>query len=261
MDIFTYCSCRSSRYGYQYCCFTSECTDTKLSFLSSELSECKVRSEEFVKWCENYNGWQLALISKNKDKHLLMVGQLEKSRELEKKIQKKKGNLNFDENSLDSDYYMTLGFLGSSKEIKRVTVFMLQEYKNDGFRNLFNRLEGTIRKTDDAARYEINTKKFNSIFSSIPDVSSTDRNSSVINGLFGKMVYKVSSSDTYLSHIKAKSQNIPLYMRKKNIEKCIETISNFNDLSGITPLLIAYDYFRLDTKINIRIDYEYLWNY
>ena len=79
-----------------------------------------------------------------KDKFLLMVGQLEKSRELEKRIQIKRGNSNDNLNSLDSDYYMTLGFLGSSQEIKKLTVFMMKEYMKDGYRSLFNRLEGTI---------------------------------------------------------------------------------------------------------------------
>lgn len=266
MLILTYCSCRSSHYGYQYCYFTSECTEKRLSFLSSELSElpeCGRIPKEFIKWCENFNGWQLALRkSPNKEQYLLMVGQLEKSRELEKKIRKRNGDTNFDENSLDSDYYMTLGFLGSLKEIKNLAVFMLKEYKHDGFRRLFNDLENTIRKTDDATRYEIDTQSFNSVFVALPEVSSVISNNLKINNLLGKMVQKVvASNDMYLSEANAKRQNTPLYMKRKNIDKCIDTISGLEKLTGITPLLIAYDYFKVDTRINIRIDYEYLWNY
>jgi hypothetical protein len=191
-----------------------------------------------------------------------MVGQLEKSRELEKKIKKWTGDRNFDENSLDSDYYMTLGFLGSLKEIKRLAVYMLKQYKLDGFSSLFDNLENTIRKTDDATRYEINTHSFNSIFDALPEVSSAISNNSKTNNLFDKIVQKVvTSTDTYLSVSNAKRQNTPLYMKRKNIDKCIETISGLEKLTGITPLLIAYDYFKVDTRINIRIDYEYLWNY
>jgi Holliday junction resolvase len=266
MLIFTYCSCRSLHYGYQYCRFSSEDTEKKLSFLSSELSELPEREripKEFIKWCENFNGWQLALRkSPNKEQYLLMVGQLEKSRELEKKIKKWTGDRNFDENSLDSDYYMTLGFLGSLKEIKRLAVYMLKQYKLDGFSSLFDNLENTIRKTDDATRYEINTHSFNSIFDALPEVSSAISNNSKTNNLFDKIVQKVvTSTDTYLSVSNAKRQNTPLYMKRKNIDKCIETISGLEKLTGITPLLIAYDYFKVDTRINIRIDYEYLWNY
>ena len=261
MLIFTYCSCKSSHYGYQYCYFTSNCSDNKLSFLSSELSECNAISKEFIKWCENISGWQLVLRkSQTKEKYLLMVGQLEKSRELKKKIQKTNGNLNFDENSLDSDYYMTLGFLGSSQEIKGLTFFMMREFKKDGFQSLFNRLEDTIRKTDDATRYEINTKSFNSIFADLPDVSSPQNVSLKPNTLISKMINKVSTyKDTYLS--KALSKGIPKYEKRKNFDKCINMISDIDNLPGMTPLLIAYDYFRADTRINIRIDYEYLWNY
>lgn len=263
MLIFTYCSCRSSRYGYQYSYFSSECTETIYSLLSSELSESNAIHKEFIKWCENYSGWQLALRQgKQKDKFLLMVGQLEKSRELEKKIQIKRGNAQGDLNSLDSDYYMTLGFLGSSQEIKKLTVFMMREYMKDGYRSLFNRLEGTINKTDDATRYVINTKAFNSIFCDLPEISLSHSVGLKPNGLFNNLILKsVMPTDTYLSSAKAQSKKTSLPDRKKSFEKCIEMISDFENLSGILPLLIAYDYFRIDTRIYVRIDYDYLWKY
>lgn len=264
MLVFTYCSSRSSRYGYQYSYFSSDSTKAVCSFLSSEMSGQTAISKEFIKWCENYNGWQLALRkSKQKDEYLLMVGQLEKSRELEKKIQMKRGNTDLDLNSLDSDYYISLGFLGSSNEIKRITVFMLREYKNDGFRALFNLLEKSIRKIEDATRYEIDTKQFNSIFNNVPAVgpSVTATTNSSFNHPLGRLVRKVVPFGTYLSLVKAKIHEETLSTRKKRVEKCIDILSNFDNLSGNVPLLIAYDYFKIDAIIDIRIDYEYLWYY
>lgn len=263
MLVFTHCSCRSSRYGYQYSYFPSDSKEKKQSLLFSELSESNSINAEFIKWCENYNGWQLALWqSSGKEKYLLMVGQLEKSRELEKKIQKKRGVPISNENSLDSDYYMTIGWLGDAEEIKRLTVFLLKEYKKDGYRDLFNRLELTIRKSSDAERYEIDTESFNAIFASIPEVSVVSPNPHNSRTIFLEMMArKVTSSEIYLSCANAQKKQEPLSIRKKNIDKCISIISNFDRLSGKVPLLIAYDYFSVDSKIDIRIDYEYLWFY
>ena len=156
MRVFTYCSCRSSRYGFQYCHFTSDSKEKKQSLLSSELSESKSVNAEFIKWCEKYNGWQLVLLQNSqKTNYLLMVGQLEKSRELEKQIKKSRGEPVSNDNGLDSEYYMTLGFLGNAVEIKKLAVFLLKEYKKDGYCELFDKLEKTIRKTEDSTRYEI----------------------------------------------------------------------------------------------------------
>lgn len=76
------------------------------------------------------------------------------------------------------------------------------------------------------------------------------------------MIRKVtSSSDIYLSFANAQREEEQRSMRKKNIDKCISAISNFDNLTGEVPLLIAYDYFSIDDQIDIRIDYEYLWSY
>lgn len=263
MFVFTYCSYRSSRYGYQYCNFTSNSKEKKQSLLSSELSKCNSVNAKFIEWCENFNGWQLALQQLiNKESYLLMIGQLEKSRELEKKIEKHKGRLIQDENSLDSDYYITIGWLGNGEEMQRLSVFLLEEYKKDGYRDLFNRLEHTISKTNDATRYEIDTESFNAIFTNIPEVNTVSVTTNNRTG-FWKMITRkgTSSSEIYLSWADAQRKKEQRSMRKKNIDKCISAISNFDNLIGKVPLLIAYDYFSIDAKINIRIDYEYLWSY
>ncbi len=268
MLVFTYCSYRSSHYGYQYCNFTSDSKEKKQSLLSSELSKSNLIDVKFIEWCENRNGWQLALQQltnkkNNKGNYLLMIGQLEKSRELEKKIEKHKGMFIQDENNLDSDYYITIGWLGNDEEIQRLSVFLLEEYKKDGYRDLFNRLELTIRKTDDSTRYEIDTKFFNAIFTSIPEVNTVSvKPNNNRTGFWEMMTRKVtSSSEIYLSCANAERNKEVRSMRKKNIDKCISAISNFDNLIGKVPLLIAYDYFIIDAKINIRIDYEYLWSY
>lgn len=262
MRVFTYCSCRSSHYGYQYCTFTSDSKEKKQSLLFSELSESNSINAEFIKWCENYNGWQLALQQSATKKHyLLMVGQLEKSRELEKRIQKMHGTPISDKVCPDSDYYITIGWLGNSEEIKYLSVFLLKEYKKDGYRDLFNKLEPTIGKTSDATRYEIDTKSFNAIFANISEVNSKKPNNSRIQTLKIKICKITSSSKRYLSCADAQRKREKLSVRKKNIEECISFVSNFDNLSGKVPLLIAYDYFSIASKIDIRIDYEYLWFY
>ena len=260
MRVFTYCSCRSSQYGYQYSYFTSNSKEKKQSLLSSELSKSNLINAEFIKWCENYNGWQLALWHfSNTKKYLLMVGQLEKSRELEKKIQKRRCVSIPNENSLDSDYYMTIGWLGCAEEIKRLTVFLLKEYKEDGYRNLFNKLELTINKSSDARRYEIDTESFNDIFANIPKVNVVSKkpNNSITNFVEMMLHKDTHPYKRYLSCANAQK----LSVRKEKIDECISIISNFDRLSGKIPLLIAYDYFSIASKIDIRIDYQYLWFY
>lgn len=266
MRVFTYCSCRSSRYGYQYCCFTSDSKEKKRSLLSLKLSESNPINAEFIKWCEYYNSWQLALrkLSSRKE-YLLMVGQLEKSRELEKKIRKRRNDPIPNENGFDSDCYITVGWLGNAEEIKRLSVFLLKEYKKDGYRDLFNKLEPTIKRTDNAAGYEIDTESFNAVFADIPKVNVVSRKSdNSRNGFWEIITRKIkptSSSEIYLSSADAQRKQELLSMRKKNVEHCISVISDFDSLSGEVPLLIAYDYFSPVYKIDIRIDYEYLWFY
>lgn len=95
---------------------------------------------------------------------------------------------------------MTIGWLGDAEEIKRLTVFLLKEYKKDGYRDLFNRLELTIRKSSDAERYEIDTESFNAIFASIPEVSVVSPNPHNSRTIFLEMMArKVTSSEIYLS--------------------------------------------------------------
>lgn len=253
MRIYTYCSCRSSRYGYQYASFDSDSTDIARSMLSSE--RCDVISEEFTKWCEDRSGWQLVLErGVGGDKYLLMAGQLEKSKELEKKERKRRGETDFNENHLDSDFYMTLGFLGTASEIKPVAMFLLEQYEDDGFRELFNRLEKIIRKAWDAARYEINTAEFNTVF---VDLESPAPPKSVF---LSKAVRRIKTSpDIRLSVDRARAERETRQARRDNVHRCIKLLPNMEGFSERILLLIAYDCFRISDQVNIHIDYEYLW--
>lgn len=260
MRIYTYCSYRGSHYGYQYSSFNYDSKGSVKSMLSEEMhGHNKKIPGEFIKWCENKNGWQLVLEKvPNKDKYLIMVGQLEKSREFEKKKRKSKsgGETDFDENSLDSDFYMTFGFYGTAVEIKPLIVYLLKQYK-DGFRELFNKLEETIKKSEDAKRYEIDTSLFNGIFSSL-DVHEPPIKK---NSILGSIVRRIKAPDIYLSVDRAKDKKESLQIRNKNVDKCVELLSNIEGFSEHILLLIAYEdfsYFNKCDKVNIRIDYEYL---
>lgn len=258
MQVYTYCSCRSSHYGYQYSSFSSDSKGIVKSMLSGEMSEHNVISREFIEWCENKSGWQLVLVKNQyKDKYLIMAGQLEKSRELEKNKRKSRGETNFNENSLDSDFYMTLGFCGTAEEIKQIAVFLLNQYK-DGFCDLFNTLEKTIKKAEDATRYEIDTSIFNPIFRglSVPLHSSANSKNSILRNVVHR---KKPYPDIRLSVDSAKTKRETLRVRKSHVEKCVELLSNIERFSEHILLLIAYNYFNAGDRANIHIDYEYLW--
>lgn len=222
------------------------------------MSEHNEFPKEFFDWCENKSGWQLVLEKLDKDNYLVMAGQLEKSRELEKKKLKSKGETAFDENSLDSDFYMTLGFCGTAEEIKPIAKILLNEFK-DGFCKLFNTLENTIRRSEDAARYEINTEKFNRVFIEL-SVSSLSFSNVPKKSFLGNFIRRFKAyPDIHLSVENATTNNETLTIRKNNIDDCIDLLSNIEDFSDHILLLVAYNYFSISDRVNIHIDYEYLW--
>ena len=188
-----------------------------------------------------------------------MAGQLEKSRELEKKNRKSRGETDFDENGLDSIFYMTLGFCGTAAEIKPIAVFLLKQCKQDGFRELFNALEKTIHQSADAARYEIDTAEFNSIFSGllVPSRSSpTTKSSGILDNVVRRFI---AQPHNRLSVERIKANKETKRTRSDNVNECIELLADMEAFSENFLLLVAYNYFSVSDKINIHIDYEYLW--
>ncbi|MEE5993314.1 MAG: hypothetical protein V3G42_08740 [Oscillospiraceae bacterium] len=260
MKVYTYCSYRSSRYGYQYAMFLANSVDTIRSMLASE-SAGRI-PEEFMQWCENRSNWQLVLEKTAKNKYWLMAGQLEKSRRLERKrkLQQEKGF--FDENSTDSPFYMTIGFYGTAEEIQPIAANFLIAYQKDGFQALFNQLEKTIQKTKDAEHYLIQAKQFNQLFKGLRLPSNAIRRESdediFKNAL--KVFKRVPQPFQRLSITQAKEQKITLSERKRQTLNCVRLLSEMENFSESILLLIAYEDFSIDEKVNIHIDYEYLYS-
>lgn len=254
MDIFTYCSYRSSRYGYQYATFSSKSNGTISSIISSEMKK-NIILNEFVDWCENKSNWQLVLKRiANTKKYLIMVGKLEESRELKKILEYKKGN----DDNFDSDYYMTLGFYGNISEIKPLAFYLLNEY-TDGFRSLFDRLESTISKSCDAARYEIDSTKFNKIFNNI-QIPPIPVLSNQKKSIFNCLIHKLKTDPCVRLSVKSAQENSEnLKIRKQKVKESSKLLFKMEDFSENILILVACDFFTINEKINIHIDYEYLW--
>lgn len=156
---------------------------------------------------------------------------------------------------------MTLGFYRKISEIKSLSIYLLNEYANDGFYKLFNTLEDTISKSSDASRYEINATKFNKIFSNLKKIQTLESKESkslkdyLINSIIRKLkVYP----DIRLSIEKAKKNQERPSDRESNVRECSKVLSTMETFSESILLLIAYSYFSIDEKVNIHIDYEYL---
>ncbi len=257
MDIYTYCSYRGSRKGFQFCHFSSIQKDKVQSLLSSELSgKSDIINEEFKNWCENESEWNLVFKkTENKNRFLLMVHQLEKS-----KINR--GPADCHENSTESDFYMSLCFSGSLNEIEKYFRYFLKSYKNDGFRSIYNRLENTLSKSDDLLRYIIDTKEFNQII--INEVQRESFETSEIDDkdIIIKILSRIkNSSDSYYSANRIKKYQESIKKRKSNIDDLVQKKINFHELSDDIILLIAYSSFETSKKTHIRIDYEYVWGY
>lgn len=264
MDIFTYCSYRSSQFGFQYSHFKSDSTDDVSSILPIEKNSQEKIPKEFLKWCYNYSGWQLVL-KQYSNQYFLMIGQLEKSRILDKVEQETRGNIYSNMNNLDSDYYMTIGFLGELDIISKVTQVFIQEYLNDGYRGIFNDFESSIKKNKDFTRYIIDTNKFNDIYMDRVNKVSINKTIDITNSKnsFKKKFFLIPDKyNNYYGVERAKIYKEDRTERKSNIKKLIEDFSDINNISNKIPILIAYKDSSIDCneyKKGIRIDYEYLW--
>lgn len=276
MDIYTYGSNRGSCYGYQYSCFsldrpekkivTSKCARSDFFKASEKLLDSFEASKEFAKWCENRNGWQLVLKKMENDQYLLMAGQLEKSRELKKKINESTAYFYFDkskQNDQDSGLYINLGFCGEASEIKLIAASLVRQLHKDGFYGLFNKIEKTIRKSEDASRYEINVNGFQQILNEMINAEKTDvvQHTSAKKFFLTKIFSKNKKTpDIYLASDIVKSRSVHKKEKAENIEKCVNLLkTEIKNFSERLLLVAAYDYFEIDERVNIRIDYEYLW--
>lgn len=249
MQIFTYCSYKNSRNGFQYAKFRSNVGHIIKSEIKTPKGNISSEFREFVNWCENITDWQLVVERvPHAEKYLVMVGQLEKSRKLNETGKK------------DSDFYMTLGFSGSFEEIKPIAIYLLKAYNEDGFRSLFDKLENTISKSDDAMTYKIDAKKFNKIFPKVRTVS-TGKDVKKLEKLIKTVQKTVQQLDTnrYLTVKRAKAQQEDLKTRKHNIDMCVERLKTMENFSKGVLLIIAYSDSQINEQINayIRIDYEY----
>ena len=273
MHIYTYCSNKGSRYGYQYASFTFKSGNKLVESRGSAEKSGTVEylneiSEEFIRWCEKKNGWQLVLEKIGDNKYILMAGQLEKSRELKKKQNESKayaytGTSEEEKNNQDSGLYMSLGFQGTASEIKPIAIFMVKQYK-DGFCQLFDQLEKTVSKSADATKYEIDTIKFEKIFSKANDISGECKSSELMSECHPilQKIFRRSFPNIYLSFDTSENKKDKfLSQKKKRIDDCANLLNVMEKFSERLLVVIAYDYFEIKEKINIHIEYEYLWHF
>lgn len=254
MDIYTYCSYRGSYCGFQFASFNSKDRGEALSFPLPELKQHAAIPNEYLDWCQNKSDWHILLERLPDGRYLLVAKSLEESRYIEMKENKRKGSN--EPQFLDSDYYITLGFCGTAKELLPYAYRLVIEF-NDGFRKLFNKLEKTISKTADARRYLISVPSLLEVFSdtNVKEVFSNTKPAKNIFGIFQRypQPYFLLSSE------EAKNQKIPISERRKEVERCAAQLSDMESFSENILLLIAYNHFNINQKINIRIDHEYLW--
>lgn len=254
MDIYTYCSYRGSYCGFQFASFNSKELGKVLSFPLNELKQHTEIPREYLDWCQKKSDWQILLERISDRRYLLVAKSLEKSRQIEMNERRRHGNN--EPLFIDSDYYITLGFCGTAKEILPYAYRLIIEF-NDGFRKLFNELEKTISKTAGACRYSISVPDLLKVFSNtnIKEVISNTKPAKNVFGIF----HRHPQPYILLSSEEAKTKNIYLSERRKEVERCAAQLSNMESFSENILLLIAYNYFSINQKINIRIDHEYLW--
>jgi len=269
MKIYSHANYKGSLRGFQFADISLK--GSTESFL---LTDMPLSFPGIVRyWCEQKAGWKLILQKIDDTTGILLFGRMERARELDLKQAIRQAELSEsirkynveivtetpeqDLFRLESNFYITLAFIGKITNLRKMACGFLKALLTDGGREIFNDVEKAFSKSADQTRYYVNGKLL------------YDMANRLIKQSYPMAVPKGNTLTGILNQLRGHFQPVPhIVIRQREnasraearekIKHCIEILHSGQEFSESVFLLVTENQILHPDRVNIYIDLSFL---